>query len=114
MEDEWSLAEKIKLALITAGVVGGAFFLGFGMREKGLDEKARIAMPKAAYSVPDLNQDSIDDFVIERNDSHKYPLFGIREGDKLIYLPASEMEERQKDAVIKVDYERIEDLLNKQ
>lgn len=108
--DEWVVIGSV--VVTTSAMIAGPL-----LRERQEANKKRQIeeiMAKSTYSVSDLNQDGISDVVIERNDGHKYPLFGLQEGDKLIYVPASEMEQRQKDAVVKVDYDRIEDLLNQQ
>lgn len=108
MEDEndGSLKKTMAIAVGVAISSLGGLALGGAIG-------AAYTKPKTAYSVLDLNNDGIADFVFE-NGNNKVPPFGVRDENKLIYVPASEMEKRQKDSVIKVDYDRIEELLNKQ
>lgn len=68
--------------------------------------------PKAVYEQKaDLNGDGVQDLVLETKNGRKFALYGVKEGDKIIYVPASEMEEKNPDS--KADYTSIEKSLNK-
>ena len=71
--------------------------------------------PKQAYVQEadlnqDLNQDGVHDLIIELGRGSKVPMYGIREGEKIRYVSASGMMERNPDSII--NYETIESKLN--
>jgi hypothetical protein len=88
------------------------FAIGAGVFGIGTAHLANWARaPKQAYvQEADLNQDGIPDLVIEQGQEHKVPMYGIREGENIRYISASEMMERNPDSVI--NYKTIEAKLN--
>ena len=73
--------------------------------------------PQQAYFWGDLNEDHVFDLVIEQQNGHKVPMYGVKKedsiDDQIIYLSASEMMQRNSSSIIKIDYETIEARLNK-
>ena len=92
----------MRLGDYTMGFVLGAI-MAFGVAE------ATFA-PTQAIVREDLNQDGIYDLVIEEADGTKVPMYGIREGKRMMYFSASEMMKRDPNSVI--NYKTIESKLN--
>lgn len=67
--------------------------------------------PKQVYvQEEDLNKDGITDLVIETKNKHKTPMYGIKEGDKIIYFSAEEIIKKNPNDV--ANYRTIESKLN--
>ncbi len=70
------------------------------------------AAPRTTYSAPeDLNRDGTPDTIAEQGNGHKVPLYGMREGQAIIYVSAAEITRRRPG--IHPDYGAIENGLNK-
>ena len=90
------------IVLAVGAIVGSTFYI-----RNEIIEQSR---PKNAYcSQPDLNHDGIRDMMIELQEGHKIPLYGI-ETSGVIYVSADEMMRRNPNSII--DYETIEEQLN--
>ena len=71
--------------------------------------------PKTIEMVQDLNKDGVEDIVLENNNGDKIPMYGIKEGDKTIYVSASELMRRYSSNknLIQSNLNSIESKLNK-
>jgi len=89
-----------------------SFVIGVGVVGIGTAQLAKYAFsPKQAIiQKADLNQDGIPDLVMEKVNGTKVPMYGVKEGDEIIYVSASEMMKRNPDSII--NYETIESKLN--
>jgi len=77
----------------------------------GTVSTARQIEIKGAYPVSDLNSDELPDLVIERASGRKTPLYGVRDGENIDYVPAEEIERLSTES--RVDYQEIEANLNR-
>lgn len=96
-----------KFATVTYGLMV-ASLSGLGIAHLG----SWALSPAKVVQTQDLNQDGIQDLIVEQGQGHKVPMYGVREGTNVVYLAAKEMEKRQKDSVVKIDYASIEAKLN--
>jgi hypothetical protein len=89
-----------------------SFVIGAGVFGIGTAHLGGWALsPKQAYvHEADLNQDGVPDLIIEQGQGFKVPMYGIREGENVRYISASEMMERNPDSII--NYKTIESKLN--
>ena len=91
------------------GILGGLALLGTlgcnGCREE----------PKTAYAAGDLNKDGVADIIVEAPAFGYYhnriPLYGVEKDGSVIYVSADEIKKLYPESII--DYNRIEEMLNK-
>ena len=71
--------------------------------------------PKTIELIQDLNKDGVEDMVLEYKCGNKTPMYGIKEGNKTIYLSASELMRKysSNQNLIQSNLNSIESKLNK-
>ena len=74
-------------------------------------EESRYSPSKVQAIQQDYNKDGIPDALIISVSGRKIPMYGIQIGDGILYFSGKEMKTKDPESII--DYERIEDLLNK-
>jgi len=98
-------SKELSIGLVGCFAIGGLIF----------GNLAKWALsPKQAYvqkADSDLNQDGVPDLIIEQREGYKVPMYGLREGENIMYVSASEMLKKNPNSVI--NYEKIERELNK-
>jgi len=106
----WRALRNSAIATVVyAGLgVGIAAYREHNERIKNSSEFA----PRTTYSAcMDLNGDGTPDMIAEQGNGHKVPLYGMREGQAIIYVSAAEITRRRPG--IHPDYRGIENALNK-
>lgn len=69
-----------------------------------------LHIPESASFAGDLDKNGILDLVVVQENNYKTPLYGVPDGDKIIYLSGEQMKIRPDNII---HYDNIEKLLNK-
>ena len=83
------------------GIIASGFYDVYRLGQKSVQSAALLE---------DLNKDGTLDFVTTLYNGKKVPLFGVMEGENIVFYSASEMLERDPESII--NYDNIESLLN--
>lgn len=102
---------KLNAGTWLLGVAAGSFLTGIIVKsavESNIKENAR---PTAASAISDLNQDGVTDMIVNTG-YRKIPLYGVEKDSSIIYVSGDELLKLHPEPII--DYETIENRLNKQ